>query len=245
MSATRTQREHVIWHDLECGGYRDDLGLWLELASEYGDPVLDVGAGSGRVAVELAGAGHRVTALDSDGTLLAALQERTTDRPVQTVIADARQFTIDQRFPLCLVPMQTIQLLGGHAGRQGFLRSARRHLQDGGRLAVAISEHLEPFTAQPGIPLPLPDVSERDGTVYFSQPTAIRVEGDGFVLERRREVVAPNGEHRFAEDRIRLDRLTALQLEREAAGVGFQPASRRRIPASAEYAGSTVVILHA
>jgi hypothetical protein len=110
---------------------------------------------------------------------------------------------------------------------------------------VAISERLEPFVAQDGIPLPLPDVSERDGTVYFSQPTAIRAQDDGFVLERRREVVAPDGQHRRSEDRIHLDELTAAQLEREAASAGFRPESRRYIPASAEYAGSTVVILHA
>ena len=55
----------VAWHDVECGGYRADLPLWLELAAAAGGPVLDVGAGTGRVALELARAGHDVTALDS------------------------------------------------------------------------------------------------------------------------------------------------------------------------------------
>ena len=64
----------VIWHDIECGAYAEDLPLWRSLAAEYGDPVLDVGAGTGRVALDLARAGYRVTALDRDPELLAALE---------------------------------------------------------------------------------------------------------------------------------------------------------------------------
>ncbi len=41
----------VVWHDIECSAYRADLPLWRELAAEYGDPILDVGAGTGRVAL--------------------------------------------------------------------------------------------------------------------------------------------------------------------------------------------------
>ena len=37
----------VIWHDVECASYVEDLPLWRELAASYGDPVLDVGAGTG------------------------------------------------------------------------------------------------------------------------------------------------------------------------------------------------------
>ena len=47
----------VVWHDVECGRYDADLPLWRELAASARRPVLDVGAGTGRVALDLARAG--------------------------------------------------------------------------------------------------------------------------------------------------------------------------------------------
>ena len=68
--------EAAIWHDLECGSYEADLDCWRTLAADYGGPILDVGAGTGRIALMLAELGHQVTALDLDQSLLAALSQR-------------------------------------------------------------------------------------------------------------------------------------------------------------------------
>lgn len=235
----------VIWHDLECGAYSEDLPLWLALATRIGGPILDVGAGTGRVTLELARAGHTVTALDRDAELLHALEQRARDLPVTTVLADARAFSLTDRFALCVVPMQTVQLLGGAAERRRFLRCARAVLDDGGRLAVAIADQLEPFEAPPGGPTPLPDVGEIEGTVYSSRPLAVRERADGYVLERRRETVTPAGHFTAAPDLIHLDRLDPEELEREGRALGFAVADRATIATTADYVGSAVVMLDA
>jgi hypothetical protein len=162
------------------------------------------------------------------------------------VVADARGFDLgESRFPLVIVPMQTIQLLGGPEGRASFLRCARRHLVAGGVLAVAIAEVLDLYEVMEGMPMPLPDVREVDGIVYSSQPTAVRADGSGFVLERRREVVGLTGDMTVEENVIRLDRLNMRGLEREGEAAGFTRAGRAHVPATEDYSGSEVVVLRA
>ena len=233
----------VIWHDLECGAYAEDLAVWRGLAAEHGDPVLDVGAGTGRVTLDLARRGHDVTAVDRDPVLLSELERRARGHGVTTVVADARGFELGRRFPLIIVPMQTIQLLGGEPGRGRFLVAAGRHLLPGGVLAVAISEMLESFSLEEAITPPRPDMREIDGVVYSSQPTAVREDSDGFVLERVRERIGPDGQRDAEQDLIRLDRLTAQALEREGSAAGLRPLGRRVVSATDDYVGSVVVNL--
>ncbi len=232
----------VIWHDIECGAYGADIALWRSLASEHPGPVLDVGAGTGRITLDLARREHRVTALDRDGELLDELSERGAGLDVETVVADAREFSLEQRFGLIIVPMQTIQLLGGTDGRRRFLGRARRHLAEHGVVAIAISEQLELYETD-GLDGPLPDIRELGGIVYSSQPTAVRADARGFVLERRRETVDGQGRRTVEQDVIRIDPLSAAELEREAEAVQLQPAGRIEIPPTADHVGSVVVIL--
>jgi SAM-dependent methyltransferase len=234
---------NVIWHDLECGAYTADLALWRDLAAEHGDPILDVGAGTGRVALELGRDGHRVTALDQDQQLLAELERRRGSRPVTTVHGDARSFELDEKFSLIIVPMQTIQLLGGAAERRRFLRCAASQLAPGGIVAAALTERFERFGPEDAVPLPLPDMRELDGVVYSSQPTAVREEAGGFVLERLRERISPDGERSTEADVIHLDQVTAVELEDEARSVGLTPHGTTVVPETAHHVGSVVVML--
>ncbi len=236
----------VIWHDLECGSYRQDLDLWLALGQAQGSPILDIGAGTGRVTLPLARAGHEVVALDIDAELLGELGRRAAGLAVRTVVADARDFDLPERgFALCVVPMQTIQLFGGEQERAHFLRSAARHLQPGGALAIAIAQDLQEFEWHDGDGEPLPDMIELEGAVYFSQPTAIRRQGGTYVLERTRETVHPSGHRDRSEDQVALDLVSTGRLLKEGKRAGFRALGTRSIPPSPEHVGSEVVILGA
>jgi SAM-dependent methyltransferase len=231
--------DDVIWHDVECGRYDADLPLWRDLAREAKEGVLDVGAGTGRVALRLASAGHHVTALDIDPELLSVLEQRAAEAGfhVATLTADATEFTVPRPVGLIAVPMQTIQLL---PARDGFFKSARTALAPGGRLAVAIATDLEPYDGAP--PLPIPDMGQADGWIYVSQPVAIRVDGDHVQIERMRQTIGPNGERETVDDVIRLAIVTPGGLADEAAAHGLEAEELRHIPETPEHVASEVVI---
>jgi SAM-dependent methyltransferase len=232
----------VIWHDVECGGYVEDLALWRELAEAADGAVLDVGAGTGRVALDLAAHGAEVVALDVEAELLEALSARAAAAglAVETVCADARSFDLGEaRFGLIAVPMQTLQLLQDAEARAAFLRGARRHLRPGGIVAAALADALESFDgAFDG--LPEPDVATIAGVEYSSLPLAVVDEGDRAAIHRLRQ--AGGAEQ---HDVIRLARVDAAMLAEEAAAVGLEATEARRIPETDVYVGSTVVILRA
>jgi SAM-dependent methyltransferase len=234
----------VIWQDVECGAYHADLQLWRRLAREAKGPILEVGAGTGRVALRLAHAGHAVTALDVDPLLLAALSERARaeEVAVEVVEADAASFDLgERRFALIAVPMQTIQLLSPE-GRTRFLAAAARHLAPGGRVAIAIADPLDGYD-EVEIELPLPDLGDRDGWRFVSQPVAVRALEGGAQIERVRQAVSPDLVRSTEYDAIVLADLTVEQLEAEGRAAGLEPEPAREVPATEEHVGSQVVLL--
>ena len=108
MVGLRAVDETVIWHDVECASYGADLDLWRSLAAGRPGAVLDMGAGTGRVTLDLAARGPDVTALDSDPALIATLAARARERDlrVRTSVADARTFDLGRSFSLVIAPMQ-------------------------------------------------------------------------------------------------------------------------------------------
>jgi SAM-dependent methyltransferase len=233
----------VIWHDVECGGYGADLPLWRELARQNGGPILDLGAGTGRVTLDLAAAGHDVTALDADPVLLDELAGRARARGLDArcIAADARTLDTPGRFSLVLAPMQFVQILGGEPGRSSLLKAVAACLKPGGAFAAAISDVDEAIAAEDAPP-PLPDVGERNGWVYSSLPLDVRPEPGGIAVEWLRQVVSPAGKLTERRHTDFLDSLTPDQLAREAAAHGLRPEARHEIAHTTEYIGSTVVL---
>jgi SAM-dependent methyltransferase len=213
------------------------------LAGEAAGPVLELGCGSGRVALRLAVAGHAVAALDRSPALIAELQ-RLADLAEVTIdarIADARDFALGRRFAAILAPMQLAHLLGGPPGRSAMLARVRDHLEPGGVFAAALlaatadaAEHSNP---------PLPDVLERDGWIFSSLPIEMRGLDGGLELRRLRQVVSPEGSLTEETEAIRLDELDPSRFEAEAAAAGLEARERFQIPPTADHVGSIACVL--
>lgn len=112
----------------------------LDVAGESGR-VLELGVGTGRLAIPMAVAGLDVVGIDSSEAMLAKLAERITDTPgvgprVHTVCGDMVDDLPDGPFDACLVAYNTIfNLLDADAQRRCFSEVAAR-LHPGGRFVV-------------------------------------------------------------------------------------------------------------
>ena len=243
MTAAAQHNLTVIWHDVECGGYGEDLPVWRVLASAASGPIVELGCGTGRVALDLAGQGHRVTAVDRDEELLSALRRRAAERglEVDARVGDVSALDLGREFALALAPMQVIQLLSEDE-RRLMLAATASALMPGGLLAVSI---VEGVPAGGGDLSALPDVAEIDGIVYSSLPLEIFDRGERMAVTRLRQIVTPAGDLTETVDETTLAALDAGQLEAEAGTAGFRPHGRREIPTTEDHVGSTVVLLEA
>lgn len=130
-------------YDLDLAEEPGDLELYLALAARTGGPVLELAAGSGRIIVPLAEAGHAVTGVDLDPAMLAraraaceAAGPEVASR-ISLVEGDARSIRLPAagEFQLGMIALNSIFLLASRPDQQGALATLAAHLAPGG-LAV-------------------------------------------------------------------------------------------------------------
>lgn len=113
-----------------------DVRQLVERAGIEPRQVLDLGAGPGRHALPLARSGYPVTAVDTSQALLAELEERAGDLPIEIVRADMREFVREQAFDLVLVMWTSFGYFEDEADHARVLANIRQSLGPGGRLVL-------------------------------------------------------------------------------------------------------------
>jgi SAM-dependent methyltransferase len=130
-------------YDLDLADDPGDLDLYLALAARADGPVLELAAGSGRLALPLAAAGHRVTGVDLDPAMLARARAaadaagRAVAARVILVEGDARSIRLPDAgsYALAFIGLNSIFLLGTRADQAAAVATLAAHLAPGG-LAV-------------------------------------------------------------------------------------------------------------
>jgi len=142
------------FYDLEYGHKENDLDFYIGMAELYGDPVLELGVGSGRVAFELAAAGYAVHGLDNSARMLNVAEESldTFETDVQQRVklsqGDMRDFDLARQFPLCIMPFRTFLHNLTLDDQLATLRCIKAHLRPGGMLAFDLFVPLYNVMAQ-------------------------------------------------------------------------------------------------
>jgi SAM-dependent methyltransferase len=113
----------------------EDTAFYLKLAGTEPKRILDVGCGTGHLACALAERGHAVTGLDPARGMLAVARGRLGGDRVRWIQGDARSAVLGERFDLAIMTGHVFQVFLEDADVRAVLRTVRRHLAPGGRLA--------------------------------------------------------------------------------------------------------------
>jgi SAM-dependent methyltransferase len=127
-------------YDLFYADLEDDLDMYLGFAKRTGGPILEIGSGTGRVALALAEAGHTVVGLELSDAMRSIAQQkiaaaRLADR-VTLVAGDMRRFTLDRRFGLVIAPLNTFLHNLTLDDQLATLSSIQKQLRPGGLLVL-------------------------------------------------------------------------------------------------------------
>ena len=130
-------------YDLAYGDFLDDVAFYENLARAVEGPVLELGVGSGRVAIPLAQAGLEVVGIDVSPSMLDRARRhlaraRLKKGSLALVEADMTGFDLGRRFGLAFVAADTFQHLLTTEAQTACLACVSRHLAPGGLFALSV-----------------------------------------------------------------------------------------------------------
>jgi SAM-dependent methyltransferase len=124
--------------------FRGDAEWYRGKARQCGGPVLELGAGTGRIALAIAQDGVPVQALDADPAMLEALRQKLANQPpevrdrVVVTVGDMRVFTLPERFALIIAPFRGFLHNLTEHDQLACLDRVREHLRPGGCFAFNV-----------------------------------------------------------------------------------------------------------
>lgn len=127
---------------------RDAAAFVAGLLPPGGGSVLELGVGTGRIALPLAALGAAVTGVDVSPRMLAELAARDPTGTVRAVRGDMTDYADDRAYDVVLIACNTLFMLPDPDLQLACLAAAGRRLAPGGRLVVEVYSPL-PFVRGP------------------------------------------------------------------------------------------------
>jgi SAM-dependent methyltransferase len=118
----------------------EDVAFYLEEARRSGGPVVELGVGTGRIAVPIAADGIRVIGVDSSRAMLDVCARRAALAGVQLDLrmGDLREPPVEERVPLVICPFRSLLHMHTDEDRLSVLRAAHDLLEPGGRFVFDV-----------------------------------------------------------------------------------------------------------
>jgi SAM-dependent methyltransferase len=120
----------------------EDIGFYVDEARKAGGRVVELGVGTGRIAIPIAQQGIRVIGVDSSREMLAACARRAEAEGVAALLdlrlGDLRTPPLDEQVPLVICPFRSYLHLTDDGERVEALTAARNALHENGRLVFDV-----------------------------------------------------------------------------------------------------------
>lgn len=120
----------------------EDIPFYVEEARAAGGRVIELGVGTGRIALPIAQAGVEVVGVDSSERMLQVCRRRAARMGVEELLdlrlGDLRRPPVETPAPLVICPFRSYLHLRTDADRRHALDAAWRLLEPGGRLAFDV-----------------------------------------------------------------------------------------------------------
>ena len=135
-------------YDFSYEDFTEDVDFYENLAQAVDGPILELGAGTGRVAVPLAEAGYEVTGIDTSPAMLARARANlaATTLPkgasLELLDGDMMAFDLGRKFGLIIVAANTLQHLLTTRDQRDCFERVRAHLDVGGMFAFSVRSPL-------------------------------------------------------------------------------------------------------
>jgi SAM-dependent methyltransferase len=127
-------------YDLQAAKFIDDIPFYLLQVKKHGDPVLELGCGTGRITIPIAREGWKITGLDLNDAMLRRAREKATEAGVDIdwIQADFRNFKDDRQFKLIIFPFNSFLHLPDRESQEACLNCVKVHLSPDGRFILDI-----------------------------------------------------------------------------------------------------------
>jgi SAM-dependent methyltransferase len=126
-------------YDLWAADMTEDVAWYVELAREADEPIVELGIGSGRVAIPIAReTGKRVIGIDRSTAMMAVGRERAGGLPVEFREGDMRELALDEPVELVICPFRAFLHLATWREKRQTVERIAAALRPGGRFAFNV-----------------------------------------------------------------------------------------------------------
>ena len=127
-------------YDSQHRNFKDDIPFYLKMVKEFGDPVLELACGTGRITLPLAEEGIDIIGLDISEGMLDQAKKKAQEKnlKIEFIKDDCRTFKLDRKFKLIFIPFNSFAHIHDLESAENLFTRVKEHLTKDGRFIIDI-----------------------------------------------------------------------------------------------------------